>query len=466
MNPTLLIDFYKVGHVSQYPPDTEYVYSNWTPRYTHRPGACEMVHFGLRYFMEHYLRDYFWYEFFSKPWYGLERDYTKLIQATLGVEKPKTDHLEALHRLNRIPLKIYSLPEGTSVPLGVPAMVIVNTRPEFFWLPNYIETLMSNVLWMPSTSASIAKEYRKVFYSASVAFGNKDHSFIDWMGHDFSYRGMSGTESAALSGMGHLLSFNGTDTIPAILYAYQYYDAALGCGGSVPATEHSVMCAGGKENEFETFKRLITEIYPTGIVSIVSDTWDLWKVIDDILPRLRDHIQQRQGKIVVRPDSGDPVKVSLRAAELLKEKFGVNDAGMLANGKLGLIYGDSITLDRARAICAGLVDLKINPFNMVFGIGSYTYQYNTRDTFGLAMKATAVQRAGTLQAIYKDPVTDNGGKKSARGIPIVYEQGGKLVLVESLNPRDLDNCEYDLVFEDGQIKESQSFEEIRRRVRI
>lgn len=424
-----------------------------------------MVHFGLQYFMQKYLVDEFWFEFFSQPWEGLRRDYVQLIQATLGVEKPKTDHLEYLHKLGKLPLKIYSLPEGTLVPLGVPAMVLVNTDPKCFWLPNYIETLMSNVLWMPSCSASIAKEYRRVFLDASIRFGNTDHSFIDWMGHDFSFRGMAGVESAALSGMGHLCSFNGTDTIPAILFAHQYYDAPLNCGGSVPATEHSVMCAGGEENEYETFKRLATEIYPTGIVSIVSDTWSLWNVLDNILPRLKEHITSRQGKIVIRPDSGDPIEISLKAAAKIKETWGVNSAGMLADGKLGLIYGDSITLERAKRITDGLVDLKINPFNMVFGIGSYTYQYNTRDTFGLAMKATACQRSGTLQAIYKDPVTDDGGKRSAKGIPIVYDRGGKLTMVESLDPTDLDNCEYELVFEDGKILRKETFEEIRKRVR-
>lgn len=465
MNPIYLIDFYKVGHVSQYPSDTEFVYSNWTPRYTYRIQSDGMVHFGLQYFIRHYLQDEFWHGFFQQPWARVEREYKEIIRATLGVENPKVDHIQYLHSLGYLPLKIYSLPEGTLVPYTVPAMVIVNTDPKCFWLVNYIETLMSNILWMPSCSATTAREYRKVFNEASKAFGNSEHSFVDWMGHDFSFRGMSGVESAVLSGMGHLTAFNGTDTLPAILAAREYYNAPLNCGGSVPATEHSVMCAGGEESEYETFKRLCTEVYPKGIVSVVSDTWDLWKVIDDILPRLRDHIQSRDGKIVIRPDSGDPVAISLKAAAKLKENFGVNDRGMLANGHLGLIYGDSITLERAKAITNGLVSMGVNPFNMVFGIGSYTYQYRTRDTDGLAMKATAVVRGGKLIPIFKDPVTDDGGKKSARGIPIVYEQGGKLVMVESLDPKDLDNCEYDLVFDNGETLTEYTFDEIRARVR-
>src|SRR6185312_986744 len=288
MNPIFLIDFYKVGHINQYPSDVTQVWSNWTPRYSHVKDARSVVHFGLQYFMKKYLVEEFEENFFGKPLASLLDEYRRVISATLNIEKPRTDHIEWLWRLGHLPITIYSVPEGCSTPLGVPSMVITNTKPEGFWLPNYLETLLSAVLWKPSTSATTAQRFRRLFEKYAIAAGEMDLSFVDWMGHDFSMRGMSGVEDSILSGMGHLLSFSGTDTIPAILAANGYYNARLTCGGSVPATEHSVMSAGGMDDEFGTFKRLLTETYPSGIVSVVSDTWDLWRVLTDYVPRLKD----------------------------------------------------------------------------------------------------------------------------------------------------------------------------------
>lgn len=306
-------------------------------------------------------------------------------------------------------------------------------------------------------------------------------SFIDWQGHDFSFRGMSGMEDAILSGIGHLTSFSGTDSIPAILAAREFYGAALTTGGSVPATEHSVMCAGTEDGEFETFKRLLTEIYPSGILSIVSDTWDLWEVLTNYVPRLKDIILARNGKMVIRPDSGDPVKImcgdpdSYGAAHegtlrLLAEALGVNSerSGLPLIRNAGAIYGDSITTERAEQILYRCVhELKLSPFNCVFGIGSFTYEFVTRDTYGFAMKATAVMRGGKLVPIFKDPKTDDKreSKKSRYGIPCVYLKNGKYEVKDNCQPEELDSCAFEKVFEDGKLLVSPDFETIRKRVR-
>jgi nicotinamide phosphoribosyltransferase len=191
-----------------------------------------------------------------------------------------------------LPIEIKALPEGSKVNMRVPVLTIVNTIPEFYWLTNFIESLMSSILWQPSTSATIAHEYRKILDRFAEETG-MPKEFAQWQGHDFSFRGMSSLESAKLSGMGHLLSFTGTDTIPAIDALEQYYNANCETeliGGSVPATEHAVMCSGAKDGELETFRRLVTELYPNGIISIVSDTWDLWKVCTEYLPLLKGEI--------------------------------------------------------------------------------------------------------------------------------------------------------------------------------
>ena len=230
------------------------------------------------------------------------------------------DHIRALHDLGYLPLELRALPEGTQVPIGIPMFVMWNTNPEFFWLTNYLETTLSSIVWGPSTAATLAKRYRRILEHWIGETGG-DPDFIDWQGHDFSYRGMYGSEAAMLSGAGHLLSFTGTDTVPAIDFLEDFYNADSDnelVGGSVPATEHSVMCMGTEDGEIETFHRLITDLYPNGIVSIVSDTWDYWKVWTDYLPALHDEIRASDGTVTIRPDSGDPVKIWLVTPMRLK----------------------------------------------------------------------------------------------------------------------------------------------------
>ncbi|HEY9758515.1 MAG TPA: nicotinate phosphoribosyltransferase [Oculatellaceae cyanobacterium] len=478
-DPIYYIDFYKVGHIDQYPKGITQIWSNWTPRTTRVPEQKTVVHFGLQYFLKRVLIELFG-NFFALPVSVAVEQYEHVIRATLGISKPRTDHIRELHGLGYLPVAFYSVPEGTSVPLNCPAVVVTNTHPSFFWLPNYLETMLSAYLWKPSTSATTAQRFRSVFERFAKQSGETDMSFVDWQGHDFSMRGMSGLEDSILSGLGHLTCFRGTDTVPAILAAQHYYGASLDCGGSVPATEHSVMCAGGQDGEFETFRRLIEDIYPSGIVSIVSDTWDLWKVLSDYIPRLSSVVKSRSGKVVIRPDSGvpdliicgDPESTDELARKgtlvLLAEALGTaaNGSGLPIINGAGAIYGDSISYERAERILDRIVnELKLSPFNMVFGIGSYTYEYVTRDTYGYAMKATAVRREGKVIPIFKKPVTDGGGKFSHKGIPAVYGESGAYTYKEGSNPEDLDNCAFVKVFENGRLLVDESFDVIRSRVR-
>jgi len=482
INPLLLTDFYKVGHVFQYPPHTTLVYSNLTPRKSRMSGCDEMVFFGLQYFMKHYLQDYFNREFFSKPKKEVVDSYARCIRTSLGSDLPTYAHIEDLHDLGYLPISIKALPEGATVPMRVPVLTIKNTSPEFYWVTNFLETLMSAVLWQPCTSATIARQYRKLFDHYAEETGTPAE-FVQWQGHDFSFRGMSSLESAILSGMGHLLSFTGTDTIPAIDALERYYNADSEkelVGGSVPATEHSVMCSGEKDNEIGTFRRLITEVYPSGIVSIVSDTWDLWKVLTEYMPALKDEIMARNGKIVIRPDSGDPVNIICGdpkapagspqrkgVIKLLSEVFGTTETlkgYRILDSHVGAIYGDSITLERAQKICDRLMD---NGFasQCVFGIGSYTYQYNTRDTFGIAMKATYVEIDGNGREIFKDPITDSGEKRSAKGLLNVQSLGGKYKLLDGCTPEVESGGCLQEVFRDGVILKETTLAEIRNRIK-
>lgn len=490
-NPATLIDGYKVDHRRQYPAGTEFVYSNWTARGT-RTEHEEVVFFGLQYFLKRYLMQEWQEGFFNRPLEEVLDRYESRINSYLGPNSVGVDHIRKLHKLRYLPLRFKALPEGSLVPLRVPMLTVENTHPNFAWLTNYFETLMSSVLWLPCTSATTA------YYNRETLEFWADHTgspmdFVDWQGHDFSFRGMAGLEAAAMSGAGHLLSFTGTDTIPAIEFLEDYYNARYDfIGGSVAATEHSVMCAGGDESERETFERLLF-LYPQGILSVVSDTWDLWKVLTVIVPSLKDKILSRNGKLVIRPDSGDPVKIIVGdknapkgspaykgVIELLWDTFGgtVTDKGFkVLDSHVGAIYGDSITPERLEAILSGLATKGFASCNMVFGIGSFTYQYVTRDIYGFAMKSTWVQINGEGKPIFKNPVTDDGLKKSAYGRLAVVNDGTfehpKYRLVdgpEALDVAPEDDC-LQTVWEDGEFNRrrggnrEEGLSEIRERLR-
>lgn len=484
--PSLLCDFYKVSHRPQYPSGTKFVYSTWTPRMSRMAGVDHVVAYGFQAFIKKYLIDFFEDNFFSRPKVLVVGEYERYIKFALGDPNPATQHIADLHDLGHLPILIKALPEGTLCPLRVPMLTIENTDERFFWVTNYLETLMSCELWLPSTSATTAFEYRKILSRWAEKTG--DMGFVQFQGHDFSMRGMGSVESAASSGSGHLLSFVGTDTIPAIQFHEQYYNADIekelvGC--SVNATEHSVMCAGGAEpgDEYETYRRLIEDVYPTGIVSIVSDTWDLWEVITKILPMLHSKIMARDGKVVIRPDSGDPVKIicgDRHAAagtpayrgvvELLWDIFGgtTNDKGYKClDSHIGAIYGDAITLDRAERICAGLAEKGFASTNVVFGIGSYTYQYVTRDTFGFALKSTHCVIGDEDRPIFKDPKTDDGVKKSLRGRVAVVQDRGDVDLRALDGFSREERVVGDLlrpIFEDGVLLVNDTLAEIRARL--
>lgn len=515
----LLTDAYKISHPEQYPDGTEYVYSNITPRSSRITGVNEVVVFGLQYFIKEYLINDFNENFFGRQWSEVETELTRFFGLYFGPEKVDLQIYKDLHELGYLPLRIKALPEGTRCPVGVPFATIVNTDPRFGWLTNAIETLSQNTVWNPLTSATIAARYRDLLdeYAAETS---DNPEFVDFQGHNFSMRGMSSLESAVTTDAGHLLSFRGSDTLPGFLFMEDYYGAdpttdLISC--SVPATEHAVACAAGKEDERETFRRLIQDVYPSGIVSLVSDTWNLWNVLTEIAPSLRDEIEARDGKVVFRPDSGDPVKIvcgyfvkridetaekfveklsspsyqlqmfntyhesgerhdavltsdgyyldengrslSLPEVEgcikLLDSYFGstVNSKGYRElNPKVGLIYGDSITFDRCERICKQLKAKGYASTNVVFGIGSFTYQYNTRDTFSIACKATWAQVKGVGRDIFKDPITDDGTKKSACGRLLVErDDTGTLVLRDQVSADEEKGGELQTVFEDGAL---------------
>jgi nicotinamide phosphoribosyltransferase len=535
-------DSYKLGHMAQYPKGTNLVYSNFTPRAMHHAkipddfNTGRMVWFGLQGTLQE-IKDLWDKEFFFKPKELVIKRFARRIESFVGPTGFDISKVEALHDLGYLPLRFKALPEGTLVGMKIPVFTVVNTLPGYYWLTNYMETWLSTECWKISNSATIAYTYRKILTRYAELTG-APMEFIDWQAHDFSLRGMSGIHDGAKSGAGHQTSFLGTDSLPALDWLEDYYmGAQTFLGGSVPATEHSVMCMGGMEDELETFRRLITEIYPAGIVSIVSDTWDFWKVITQFTVALREQILARKpdalgmAKVVFRPDSGDPIDILCGTAhyvdevneevlyslfeeydvveyvrdsagnfyavtatvnsgdeiididwrkvdevtpemkgavECLWEIFGgdfTSKGFKVLNQRVGLIYGDSITMERAAKIMDRLYRKGFASCNTVLGVGSYTYQYNTRDTLGFAMKATYGEVNGVGRAIFKDPKTDNGMKKSATGLLRVERLNGEYVLFDNQTWEQEAQGELRTVFENGVFYNLDSIETIRTRLR-
>ncbi|MHB9161365.1 MAG: nicotinate phosphoribosyltransferase [Nitrosotalea sp.] len=454
LHPIFLKDFYKVGHIDQYPKGTNLIFSNFTPRKSMNREFKGAIFFGLKYFIYKYLDDYYFYNTEIKETIN---EYKTIMKNCLNSNN-EFKHIDDLFSLKYWPIEIRALPELTFVPEGCPALVMYNTHPDFFWLPNMLETILSCTLWGMSTSATTAYQYRILLDTYAKETSDQEW-FVDYQAHDFSFRGLFGEEAVILSGLGHLQYFKGTDTIPAIMANKQVYGKEYEFA-SVPATEHSVMSAGGKKNEFETYKRLITEIYPSGILSIVSDTWDLWNVVDNILPKLKNEIMARNGKIVIRPDSGDPFDIICGTdkkglIEKLWNIFGgiINSKGYKElDSHIGAIYGDSITLERAKNICEGLKQKGFASTNIFFGVGSYTYQYVTRDTYGWAIKSTYIEINGVGKAITKDPITDCGTKKSHSGLlKVIKDSNGNFQLLQNCtwDQFNEDNNELKVVYKNG-----------------
>jgi nicotinamide phosphoribosyltransferase len=477
----LATDAYKLDHRRQYPQGTEVVFSNLTARGTRIPGVEVTVFFGLQALLTRITEQ--WDEFFSLDDAALDvvlAEYARSVTSLLGANDVGTDQFRVLHGIGHLPLRVRGFREGALVPLRVPYFTIENTDPRVFWLTNYLETELSAELWQPITSATLAWRNRCLLDDRAELSGDPDA--VDYQGHDFSCRGMAGMHAAAASSAGHLISFRGTDTLSAVRFIDRYYPGDNGnVAASCAATEHSVMCAGGRDTEFDTFQRLL-DLYPSGILSIVSDTYDLWQVCTDFLPRLKDRVMDRDGKLVIRPDSGDPELILCGdpnapegsparrgVVNLLADEFGtvVNEKGYRnLDPHVGAIYGDSITYERADAITSNLMRQGFAATAVTFGYGSFTYQYQTRDTFKMAMKATWVQINGKGYDIQKDPITDDGTKKSAAGrLAVRRMMDSRPYLIEHANPDQESNQALELVYENGKMLRQSSFADVRDELR-
>lgn len=544
-------DSYKLSHFTQIFPGTTQLYETFTPRsLKHLPAEAReltnnhLVWFGVQATVIA-LHEAFDNEFFSRPFSiaieNLRNQAIYFAGPTFSVEP-----FRKLHSLGYLPIRIKSLPEGSLIPARIPGLTITNTHPDFAWLVGYLETVLSNETWKSVNNATIAFAYRRLLTQAATRTG-APVEFVKWQGHDFSSRGMSGSTDAARQGISHLTSFLGSDGIGSTPLISKYYDVLPSdfIAGSIPASEHmtetlAIQVLAKRHNislaeaEYLQFKRHITELYPTGLVARVCDSYDYWNVITNIIPRLKSDILSRNpddlgmAKVVIRPDSGNPIDIICGTAipvstltdieryfrrnptatnvwfvtyksgtnqyfyysnassgdsspalitcvpaevrgsiACLWETFGgtINSSGYRnLNSHIGLIYGDSITIKRAKEIVTKLEQLGFASTNVVLGIGSYTYQMSSRDTLGMALKATFAVVDGVEIDLNKDPKTDDGTKRSAKGRVRVEYLNDDYILLDQQSVDEEQLGLLQTIYCDGQFSNLESFSTIRSRI--
>ncbi len=460
-NLLLLADAYKYSHYKLYAPGTTKIYS-----YLESRGGVfnETVFYGLQYFLKEYLEG----TSFTKE--NID-EAEKLLNGVFGTKgifsRENFEYILTRHN-GKLPVRIKAVPEGVAVPTHNVLMTIENTDPKCFWLTNFLETLLMQV-WYPSTVATLSREVRKVvehYFNKTADDSSKPA--VDFVLNDFGFRGVSSVESAGLGGSAHLVNFMGSDTVYASAFAQKYYNAKQVYGMSVPATEHSIITLLGKEREKEIFEHVLNA-YPEGILSVVSDSYNVFNAVSELWgTELKEQILKRNGTLVIRPDSGDPVQTLLTIFEILLDKFGftTNTKGYRVLPKqVRVIQGDGVDHESIKSIYEALAKMGISAENLVLGMGGALLQKVNRDTQKFALKCSYAEVGSEKVEVRKSPVEMNEQGKmipsfkasKAGRLKLIKENDEYRTVAESAPAEDI----LQTVFENGELKKSYTFEEIR-----
>ncbi|NBO22640.1 nicotinate phosphoribosyltransferase [bacterium] len=471
-NFILLSDAYKYSHHKLYPAGTTKVYS-----YLESRGGkfSETVFFGLQMFLKKYLEGVV----ITKEDVDEAEEYLSTENGVFGrpdvFDRSKFDYIVEVHG-GKLPVKIKAVKEGTIVPTKNVLLTIENTDPNCYWLTNFIETILLQI-WYPITVSTLSHEVKKLvdkYFDLTTDFDKPTADFVkEFVLNDFGVRGVSSVESAEIGGAAHLVHFMGSDNIPAARAVRKYYNTKNIYAKSVPATEHSIMTMLGEKGEVEMMKRTL-ETFPTGIVACVSDSFNIFRACSDYWGgELKDLILSRPStpgnQLVIRPDSGDPIKTLEAIFNILFDKFGftLNSKGFkVLPPQVRVIQGDGVNLGSIEAIYKKLYELGISAENIVFGMGGKLLQADiNRDTNNFAIKCSFAVVNGEEVDVVKNPTEMNADgeitrsfKVSKKGrLKLVKTQDGFKTVGQSEEGEDqlLD------IFEDGNILKELTFEEIR-----
>lgn len=454
-NLILNTDSYKLSHFRQYPPGTTQVNSYIEPR---GGELRDVLFFGLQSFLKRYL---------AAPLTQADVDEAEaLAMAHVGVfNREGWQRVVDVHG-GRLPVEIEALPEGSVLGTQVPVVQIRNTDPALFWLPSYLETALLRAVWYPTTVASLSFACKRVLRRYLDETADDPAAVLPFQLHDFGARGATSDEAAALGGAGHLVNFMGTDTLSAVLLARRDYAEPM-AAFSIPASEHSTMTSWGRDGEAEAYRNMIESFCgPAKTLAFVVDSYDIWNALDHIVgDTLKAQIETNGGRVVIRPDSGDPVAVLPRVIEHLMARFGHR-----LNGKryrvlpdyVRVVQGDGISLESLPRILEALKMRAISTENVTFGMGGGLLQKVDRDTMKWAMKASQVIVDGVPRDVFKDPVTDPGKRSKAGrwGVVRTADGGYEGLRIEQLGGRE---NRLRPVWRDGALLADETFAAIRER---
>jgi nicotinamide phosphoribosyltransferase len=461
INRIIDTDSYKASHFLQYPPETTGAFFYLESRGSERDYAAT-VFFGLQYILKRYFCEKFTQAMVEEARevvtaHGLPFNYagwTRLIEKCGG----------------KLPLRIRAVAEGSVVPVRNVLMTVETTDDEFYWLGSWFETQLMRI-WYPVTVATQSYYIKRDVYRFLQETADDADAEISFKVHDFGSRGVSSQETAAIGGAAHLVNFMGTDTMSALLLHRKFYHAEM-AGFSIPAAEHSTITSWGRENEADAYRNMLDNFAKPGkTVAVVSDSWNIYEAVEKIWgEQLRQQVVDSGATVVIRPDSGEPVEVVSKVAQILGEKFGTetNSKGYKVLKNVRIIQGDGVNQDSIKDILQHLKNEGFSASNIAFGIGGSLLQKISRDTMKFAYKCSAITTSGKLVEVYKQPITD-AGKNSKRGrLDLIRDENGAYKTVKLENAASLiaENSELKTVYENGKILLDDNLEEIRKRAAV
>ena len=468
-NPLLDTDGYKPSHWQQYPPGVDTIFDYFESRgsgsdiqkaigVTGLPYDKTMF-FGLQYMVKQYLTkpitpamveeaDEFYSKYFGRKDIFNKEGWMK-IATELG---------------GRLPLEIRAVKEGEAVDKSNVLLTVKNTKPGYHWLVGWFETMLMRA-WYPISVATTSYNAKMVLMKALQETSDNPEAVIPYMLHDFGARGVTTREAAAVGGMAHLVNFVGSDTIEGVRHANYYYHNDMS-GLSIPAAEHSTITSWGRDGEVDAFRNMVKQYAKPGAVfAVVSDSYDYYQALG-VWGQLKDEIVSKGATVVVRPDSGDTVKIICDSLQSLEQSYGytVNNKGYKVLKNARVIQGDGIDVSDMALILDAAKKLGYSADNLVFGMGGGLLQKVNRDSHKFAIKACAAKRDGRWVEVYKDPATDPG-KVSKRGLfDLIKDAQGNFKSVKVDPEVGMSNhSELVTYFKDGFGFNDQTFAEVRAR---
>jgi nicotinamide phosphoribosyltransferase len=450
LNKNLLLnsDSYKYSQFNQYPPQTEGVFSYIESRGGHHD---ETLFFGLQMFLKDYL---------MKPIRMEDIDIAEAIIQAHGEPfyRGGWEYIIKKHG-GYLPVRIKAVPEGMIIPVKNVLLTIENTDPNCYWLTSFLETALLRAIWYPTTVASNSYNSKKLILNYLIR--NGDPNLIDFKLHDFGARGVSSLESAGIGGLAHLVNFKGTDTITALLYGREFYYEDI-AGFSIPAMEHSTITSWGKENEVEAYRNMLNlHAKPGALLACVSDSYDIYNACDKLWgEELKEQVIDSGAIVVIRPDSGNPVEVNLKCAQILDTHFGstLNSKGYKVLNHVRLIQGDGVNYETIDRVLHVLEANGYSSDNIAFGQGGGLLQHVNRDDFKFAMKCSSVNVNGTWRDVYKDPATDPGKTSKKGRLQLIRNEQGEY---QTVPERPWNKDELVTVYENGQLLVDYTLEQVR-----